>query len=182
MKGGNVLSVAMNYQTVRNNRYVVGPHLRRALVIIFSLLLIQCSVSIPVNVPASSIPPQAWRPGDSCKFRKQVYMMKDGDDIYLMDPSLIALGRKLDAADMIRYNIVGTIEPGDVIRISRCFRYSGSSVGGTYLEGVLVVGSEFGEKVVWHSNTIGGRYITTDAGIIFAAPDPEWYVLISNGR
>ena len=157
-------------------------HLKCLVVILFSLLSIQCSVSVPVNIPASSIPPQAWRPGDLCKFRKQIYMSKDGNSIYLTEPGLIESGRKLDTNEMIRHNIVGIIEPGDLIRISKCYRYTGSSFGGTYLEGVLATGPKIGETVVWHCTTMGNKHITTAAGLTFATPDPDWYISISSRR
>lgn len=159
--------------------YRVRVSMARILCIAFSVgILAQCSV----NVPESKIPSVAWRPGNSCKVMRKIYIENDDKELWLTNPRLIGGGRVLNPSDMLRYNIVGVLLPGDLIRITRCFKYPGSTTGGTYLEGVIQHGSCEGEKVVWAESSFGNKYVTDESGLPFGTPDSDWFLRVNHSR
>lgn len=132
----------------------------------FAVLSIQCSV----NVPASKIPAQAWRPGELGKVKQTIYVEKSGSDLSLRNLRAFG-GAPLDSEELQRFGIVGILQPGDMIRIVRCFDYPGSTTGGTHLEGEVLTGDLLGKKVTWGFSLANS--VADDSGETFCIPDPK---------
>ena len=114
------------------------------------LLLTQCAVS----VPKSDIPASAWRPDDIGVATNKIYIQKSrsGSDL------------RLRADD--KYDVIGVIQPGEKIQITRCYRYPVTTAGGTHLDAVILDGKFSGTKV--SMGILGNTY-----DFIYLKPNPK---------
>jgi hypothetical protein len=119
------------------------------------VLLSQCAGGI--RVPLAKIPSQAWRPGDFGEVKRVVYVER----------SRAVDGFRLRKDD--KYDIHGTLRPGDIIQVLHCIDYPLSTTGGTHLELKAVTGSmkgtQFTDGIIFES-------IVDSDGEVFAAPSP----------
>ena len=134
----------------------------------FAILLTQCIV----HYTPSQIPAQAWRPGDLCKIKSKLYIVKDGGDYTLECPKNVGSSLVSSGA------VVGVLNPGDLLRIVSCSETFASSIGGTYLDALVVKGDLAG-KIVTGLDSISMKYINNNSGVPFSTPDPIWFERIN---
>lgn len=128
-------------------------------------LIVMVVCSCTVSVPKSKIPVDAWQPGDIGRVKRIIYVERYREIVSLSKTN--------------RDELVGVLNPGDLIRIISCINYPHSTTGGTHLEMEAISG---GMKSVKFTDGIIFDSVVDSEGETFAAPDPKIIERVVNMR
>lgn len=139
-------------------------------------LLVQCAGDRSREVPAVSIPEEAWRAGDVARLINPLIWMRVGQDAYINIPP--------DHFDPIRackpftrYDEIGVIEAGATLRVERIIRpATPNSVGGKRIIARILDGEHAGKEAMLCAGRAPSAYHNNE---FFMVPDPDYFELIA---